>query len=177
MSSRRWRRRRTDPRAVAAAAVAVLVLASGGGHGHHHGGGGAQPVTVAAGSVSANVALGQQLAAARGWTGSQWSCLDRLWNGESGWSATADTRVTGAGGDGPGSLVFAYGVAQARGHGPVINGVTAPYPVPAANPPDLGGQSDAGSQIRWGLGYIAANYGSPCGALSYKYGPGGGLGY
>ena len=177
---RRRYRRRGDARGVAAAVVAALALAAaaagtGHHHGHHHGPPPAAATASAAGGP--DVALGQRLAAARGWTGQQWTCLDQLWNSESGWSATADTRVTGAGGDHPGSPVFAYGIAQARGHGPDVGGITAPYPVPAANPPDLGGQSSAASQIKWGLGYIAGTYGTPCGALSYKYGPGGGQGY
>ena len=167
--------------AKSAAAIGVTLALFAVGQGHHHGRGGGTAASLTAaplgGSMSANVALGQKMAAKRGWTGSQWTCLYQLWQSESSWSATADTRQTGAGGDGPGSPVFAYGIPQFRGHGPVINGITAPYPAQAANPPDLGGQSDPATQIRLGLGYIAANYGTPCGALSYKYGPGQGLGY
>jgi hypothetical protein len=88
------------------------------------------------------------MAAARGWTGSQWTCLDWLWTRESGWSNTADNTQSGA-----------YGIAQALGHGP-----TDQYPAGPANPPE----SDPATQIGWGLGYIAATYGKPCAAWQHE---------
>jgi hypothetical protein len=36
----------------------------------------------------------------------------------------------------------------------------------AAAGPDW--QTDAATQIRWGLGYIKASYGSPCGAWGHE---------
>jgi hypothetical protein len=118
--------------------------------------------------TSGNVALGQKIAAEYGWTGAQWSCEDTLFEGESGWSQYADTRQTGL--DPAGATVFAYGIGQARGHGSVINGVTAPYPASAqaANPASLGGSSDPATQLRWADGYIASVYGTPCSALAAK---------
>ena len=109
-----------------------------------------QAVSAPAGpvSVSGNVALGQRLAGGYGWgSGPQWGCLYALWQRESGWSNTAENPSD------------AYGIAQALGHGP-----TNQYPAGPANPPT----SSAGAQIRWGLGYIADTYGSPCGAWSHE---------
>jgi hypothetical protein len=160
-------------------ALLAAVLA-GAGYGavthrlHVPGIGGGHSVTA---SVSGNAALGERLAAREyGWTGQQFTCLNDLWSGESGWSNTADTRSSGL--DPAGASVFAYGIPQARGHGPVVGGVTAPYPAPytEANPPGLGGDSNPRQQIRWGLAYIHDTYGSPCGALAFKT-SNGGIGY
>lgn len=133
------RRRTRDRRRVIVAAVAVLALA----------GAGKTAQTVAApSSVSGNVALGQQLAGPYGWgSGPQWSCLDQLWQRESGWSNTAENASD------------AYGIAQALGHGP-----SNQYPAGPANPP----VSSARAQIRWGLRYIQTTYGDPCTAWSHE---------
>ncbi len=120
----------------ALAALAVHAVQTGGGTG-----GGAQ-------SAGANVALGRQMAAQRGWTGAQFTCLNELWTRESGWSNTAENRKSGA-----------YGIAQALGHGP-----TNQYPAGPANPPT----SDPRAQVEWGLGYIANTYGDPCAAWAHE---------
>jgi hypothetical protein len=112
------------------------------------------------GTPASNQALGDRLAGCLdGWTGTQAGCLNELWTRESGWSDTADTRVTHAGGDGPGSYVFAFGIAQAR---PAYK-----YPV-AGRPADLGGRADPATQIRWGLADIHDVYGTPCKALDHE---------
>ena len=85
-------------------------------------------------------ALGQQLAAARGWTGNQWVCLDNLWTRESNWRVTASNSRTGA-----------YGIPQA-------------LPGSKMGP---GWQTSAQTQISWGLSYIGSRYGSPCNAWSF----------
>ncbi len=109
--------------------------------------------------ASHNQQVGALLAAGYGWgpqqDPAQWDALVKLWDRESGWSNTADTRVTHAGGDNADSTVFAYGIPQAR-----------PYdkmPQPGW-PPDKGGQADPHAQIAWGLAYIRGRYGSPSGA-------------
>lgn len=109
------------------------------------------------GSVAQNVALGQGMAAAMGWTGSQWSCLYTLWNGESGWSQYSDTRTSGL--DPANASVFAYGIPQAR---------PATKMPKSAWPADLGGRSNPKAQVRWGLLYIQSTYGNPCSALAFK---------
>jgi hypothetical protein len=78
-----------------------------------------------------------------GWSSSQFSCLDPLWAHESGWSATA------ANPDG------AYGIPQAL-----------PGAKMASAGPDW--QTNAATQIRWGLEYIQGTYGSPCAAWGHE---------
>jgi len=168
MTSRRYRSRirrrmsRRDRRYLLTAVIGGLALAVLTQAGHHAGGGsgGGIPADVAAAPASAggNVALGQQLADGYGWaSGSQWDCLYALWERESGWNNTADTRVSGL--DPPDATVFAYGIAQAR--------PATKMPL-AGQPAGLGGRSDPATQVRWGLGYIQATYGTPCGAWAHE---------
>ena len=79
-----------------------------------------------------------------GWSSSQFSCLQPLWAGESGWSVTASNPSTGA-----------YGIPQA---------------LPASKMASAGRdwQTNAATQIRWGLGYIENTYGSPCAAWGHE---------
>jgi len=139
--ARRFRRLRGRNGRLAASAVAAgLVLAVIAGHTRSPGG--AQISTAA----SSNVALGQRLAGGHGWgSGPQWTCLDELWTRESGWR----TQVWNYGGSG------AYGIPQA---------------LPASKMAAAGGDymTDPATQIRWGLGYIAATYGTPCGAWAHE---------
>jgi hypothetical protein len=75
-----------------------------------------------------------------GWSGGQFSCLEPLWEHESGWNVTAENPSSGA-----------YGIPQA------LSGTMM-----ASSGPDW--QTNAATQIRWGLTYIQGRYGSPCGA-------------
>jgi hypothetical protein len=84
-----------------------------------------------------NRALGRSLAAKRGWTGNQWTCLNNLWTKESGWRHTADNPNSSA-----------YGIPQA-------------LPGSKMGP---GWRTDPVVQIKWGLKYISGRYGTPCGA-------------
>ena len=79
-----------------------------------------------------------------GWSSSQFSCLNSLWQLESGWNPYASNPSSGA-----------YGIPQAL-----------PGSKMASAGPDW--QSNAATQIRWGLGYIRASYGSPCGAWGHE---------
>jgi hypothetical protein len=160
---RRLRRRlRRHPGWSAAAAVAagmvLAVIAAGhSGHGAAAASGGAS-AAAAITSDTSNQALGNRMAmSGYGWAGAETTCLDDLWQRESGWSQYADTRVTGL--DAPDAAVFAYGIAQAR-----------PYSkMPQAGwPADEGGDSDTAVQITWGLGYISATYGTPCAAWAHE---------
>jgi len=87
--------------------------------------------------------IAQQLLGQYGWAG-QFSCLDSLWTAESGWNTYAENPTTGA-----------YGIPQAL-----------PGAKMASAGPDW--QSDPATQIRWGLSYIQATYGSPCAAWSHE---------
>ena len=79
-----------------------------------------------------------------GWSTSQFSCLQPLWQRESGWSVTANNPASGA-----------YGIPQA---------------LPGSKMASAGAdwQTSAATQIRWGLGYIQSTYGSPCAAWSHE---------
>jgi hypothetical protein len=79
-----------------------------------------------------------------GWSSDQFSCLVPLWNQESGWNVEATNPTSGA-----------YGIPQAL-----------PGSKMASAGPDW--QTDASTQIRWGLGYIKGTYGSPCGAWAHE---------
>ncbi|HEX3931374.1 MAG TPA: lytic transglycosylase domain-containing protein [Nocardioides sp.] len=79
-----------------------------------------------------------------GFSSSQMSCLIPLWAGESGWRVNAENSSSGA-----------YGIPQA---------------LPGSKMASAGSdwQTNAATQIKWGLGYIAERYGSPCGAWGFK---------
>lgn len=97
------------------------------------------PAGVAAGgSPAANKALGFMLAAGYGWAGpGQWPYLESGWEEESGWSQYAADPASAA-----------YGIPQAN-----------PGSKMAAAGSDW--RTNPATQIRWGLGYIKAVYGSP----------------
>lgn len=80
---------------------------------------------------------------AQGWGEDQFSCLVSLWNRESGWRTNA-ANPSGA-----------YGIPQAL-PGSKMASAGADW---ATNP---------ATQISWGLGYIEARYGTPCGAWGHS---------
>jgi hypothetical protein len=88
--------------------------------------------------------IAKQMLGQFGWSGSQFSCLEPLWERESGWDVTAENPSSGA-----------YGIPQA------LSGSLM-----ASAGPDW--QTDAATQIRWGLTYIQGRYGSPCGAWAHE---------
>ncbi len=73
----------------------------------------------------------------------QWTCLDDLWQQESGWNYLAEN-ASGA-----------YGIPQAL-----------PGSKMASAGPDW--QTDPTTQIKWGLGYIQSIYATPCGAWAHE---------
>jgi hypothetical protein len=87
--------------------------------------------------------IAEQMLSQFGWSSSQFSCLQPLWALESGWNIYASNPSSGA-----------YGIPQAL-----------PGSKMASAGPDW--QSDAATQIRWGLTYIQGTYGSPCAAWSH----------
>ncbi|GAA1860758.1 ubiquitin-like domain-containing protein [Myceligenerans crystallogenes] len=100
--------------------------------------------TAAPAPVGSNREIGQQMAAARGWTGSEWTCLEALWTRESNWDHTAMNPSSGA-----------YGIPQA---------------LPGSKMGSHGSdwQTNPATQIAWGLDYIAGRYGTPCGAWGHS---------
>ncbi len=88
--------------------------------------------------------IAEQLLGDYGWSQSQFSCLDPLWAEESGWNVFAENPATGA-----------YGIPQAL-PGDKMASAGADW------------QTDAATQIRWGLSYIQATYGTPCAAWSHE---------
>lgn len=81
-----------------------------------------------------------------GFGADQFSCLDALYVSESNWRVDADNPTSSA-----------YGIPQAL-PGSKMASAGADW---ATNPE---------TQIRWGLGYIKARYGTPCSAWSFKQG-------
>lgn len=79
-----------------------------------------------------------------GWGQGQFSPLLSLWNRESGWRWNATNRSSGA-----------YGIPQS---------------LPASKMGSAGSdwRDNAGTQIKWGLGYINSRYGSPSGAWAHS---------
>ncbi|MEI2778709.1 MAG: hypothetical protein V9G19_22625 [Tetrasphaera sp.] len=75
-----------------------------------------------------------------GFGADQWSCLSRLWVGESNWNYRAANSSSGA-----------YGIPQAL-PGSKMGAVADDW------------KTNPTTQIRWGLKYIKDVYGSPCGA-------------
>jgi Flp pilus assembly pilin Flp len=92
-----------------------------------------------------NKALGRELAAARGFTGREWDCLETLWHHESNWNHRA---VNPSGG--------AAGIPQL-------------HPAAHAFPP--GYLDSAEVQIEWGLDYIEDRYNTPCEAWAFWQNP------
>jgi resuscitation-promoting factor RpfB len=88
---------------------------------------------------SANVALGQEIAAQMGWSG-EFNCIYQIFQRESGWNHLARNRSSGA-----------YGIPQA---------------LPGSKMGE-GWETDPAVQIRWGIGYMVNRYGSPCRANNF----------
>jgi hypothetical protein len=105
---------------------------------------GIQGTSVAVMASGSAQQIAEGMLASFGWSSSQFSCLEPLWAHESGWSVTASNPGTGA-----------YGIPQAL-----------PGSRMASAGPDW--QTDASTQIRWGLEYIKDTYGSPCAAWSHE---------
>ena len=89
-------------------------------------------------------AIAYEMVTARGWDGTEFDCLVALWNRESHWNVYSHNTSSGA-----------YGIPQAL-PGEKMASVAADW---ATNP---------ATQITWGLGYITARYGTPCGAWNHS---------
>jgi cytoskeletal protein RodZ len=108
----------------------------------------AAPTASSTATSSATTSSPQQIAqsmlSSYGWDSGQWTYLYQLWEKESGWSVTATNPGSGA-----------YGIAQAN---------------PASQMDSVGSdwQTDATTQIKWGLEYIKDRYGSPAAAWAHE---------
>ena len=93
---------------------------------------------------SGNRAIGCSLMLDAGFKISQFSCLEKLWKKESGWSHKATNRSSGA-----------YGIPPA---------------LPGSKMASAGSdwKSNPATQIEWGLGYIEGRYDTPCGAWAHS---------
>ncbi|TYL51252.1 lytic transglycosylase domain-containing protein [Agromyces mariniharenae] len=82
--------------------------------------------------------------AARGWPSTEFDCLVALWSKESGWRVNAYNASSGA-----------YGIPQA---------------LPGSKMATAGAdwETNAATQIEWGLGYIQGRYAAPCGAWAHS---------
>ncbi len=93
---------------------------------------------------SGNKAVGCTMTLDAGWGLGEFSCLESLWDRESGWNETAANPSSGA-----------YGIPQS---------------LPGDKMASHGGdwRTNPATQIAWGLDYIEGRYGSPCGAWSHS---------
>jgi hypothetical protein len=92
--------------------------------------------------------IARALLAEYGWSLDQFGCLDSLWMRESQWNPYAENSSSGA-----------YGIPQSL-PGSKMASVASDW------------RTNPVTQIRWGLGYIADRYGSPCGAWGHSQGHG-----
>ena len=106
------------------------------------GGTGGGPVSGPIPSPGTAQRIAYQMLPSFGFSHSQFSCLNAMWTRESNW------RVTAANASG------AYGIPQAL-----------PGSKMASAGPNW--QTNAYTQIRWGLGYIKGRYGTPCNAWGF----------
>ena len=79
------------------------------------------------------------------WSSSQVSCLNQLWTSESHWNFQAHNYRSGA-----------HGIAQA-------------LPADKMEIIATDWRTNPVTQIKWGLSYIKARYGTPCKALAHKH--------
>lgn len=124
--------------AAARAAAAAAAAGAGGSDG-----GGAPPPGVVVDRAAAKAHAASMLPG-YAWGSDQFRCLDLLWTRESGWRADAYNASSGA-----------YGIPQ-----------SLPGSKMAAAGADW--RTNAATQIDWGLSYISARYGSPCGAWAHS---------
>jgi hypothetical protein len=89
-------------------------------------------------------AIAQAMLPEFGFSSSEFSCLDSLWEKESGWDPHAANPSSGA-----------YGIPQS---------------LPGSKMATAGSdwETNPATQIRWGLGYIKGSYGTPCAAWSHS---------
>ncbi len=102
------------------------------------------PIPASCNEFSGNRKIGCALMLDRGFKISQFPCLNKLWNRESGWNHKAYNEGSGA-----------YGIPQA---------------LPGSKMQSAGSdwKTNPATQIKWGLGYIKDRYGNPCNAWQHS---------
>jgi hypothetical protein len=85
-----------------------------------------------------------ELLKSKGYAAEQYSCLVKLWIRESQWRVNAYNKSSGA-----------YGIPQA-------------LPGSKMSTEGADWMTNPETQIRWGVNYIDARYGTPCGALAHS---------
>jgi hypothetical protein len=102
------------------------------------------PIPSSCKEFSGNRATGCALMLDAGFKIDQFPCLNKLWNRESGWNQKASNSGSGA-----------YGIPQA---------------LPGSKMKKFGSdwETNAATQIKWGLDYIEGRYSNPCGAWSHS---------
>ena len=107
--------------------------------------GGGNATLAAAGTDAASAqAIAKSMMSSYGWDDTQFSCLVKLWNRESGWNYQAYNASSGA-----------TGIPQA---------------LPGSKMASAGSDwaTNPATQIKWGLGYISERYSNPCGAWAHS---------
>ncbi|WP_204009793.1 lytic transglycosylase domain-containing protein [Virgisporangium aurantiacum] len=98
----------------------------------------APPAPESCNVYSGNRKTGCAMVLAKGWDLAQMGCLDKLWTKESGWNEKARNKSSGA-----------LGIPQA-------------YPGSKMSSAGPDWETNPVTQIKWGLGYIAQKYNTPC---------------
>ena len=122
---------------------------AGGGGGGGGGGGEAAPAPAPSPAGEGTTpdgaqAIARSMMGSYGWGDGEFSCLQSLWNRESGWNYQAENASSGA-----------YGIPQAL-PGSKMSSVADDW---ATNP---------STQITWGMQYIQGRYGTPCSAWAHS---------
>ena len=122
---------------------------AGGGGGGGGGGGEAAPAPAPSPAGDGTTpdgaqAIARSMMGSYGWGDGEFSCLQSLWNRESGWNYQAENASSGA-----------YGIPQAL-PGSKMSSVADDW---ATNP---------STQITWGMQYIQGRYGTPCSAWAHS---------
>ena len=122
---------------------------AGGGGGGGGGGGEAAPASAPSPAGDGTTpdgaqAIARSMMGSYGWGDGEFSCLQSLWNRESGWNYQAENASSGA-----------YGIPQAL-PGSKMSSVADDW---ATNP---------STQITWGMQYIQGRYGTPCSAWAHS---------
>jgi hypothetical protein len=102
------------------------------------------PIPSSCNEFSGNRKTGCALMIQAGFPISQFGCLNKLWNKESGWNHRAENPSSGA-----------YGIPQSY-PGSKMSSVAADW------------RTNPATQIKWGLGYIKGRYGNPCNAWQHS---------